>query len=230
MAKKPVIRYGSSNPYINLYPSDFRDLVKIGASLFIQTTWGEDIKGTIREQGDSYKITLVRGSDVIAEEMEKTEAITVFTGKAFNVRKISPPFDLRNKISFSLNMNRERRMNSLDDLWDLYKEQIVIHDEALINNKVDNDKAYIPIRFDFGKFHVVVISDGFGQFNLSEGYYCMEGFPTTDEAIEILSNIPAKYVDMRRIDWMKAVIKKFADDAEEGRAQRERERERREER
>lgn len=224
MAKKIVIRFSSSLPYLNIYPSDLEDIINMDGEMYIQTTWGADIRGQVTATEDGYKIFLARGEDTIEETIKKTDAVTIFTGKAFNIKLLNPPFDLRNKIPFALGINREKRMNSLDELYSLYKEQTIVHDKALLGNLVNNDRAYIPVRFDFGIMHIVVICDGYGQYNLADGFYYMDGFPSTEDAIAILDNVPAKYVDIRRINWMKTLIRLAAEDSENRKSGRQPER------
>lgn len=216
MAKKQVVQYSSRFSFVNLYPMDLEQIIKMNADLLIKSTWGADIRGAVTEEFDEknhdvvvgYKVFLSRGEDTITEVIPKTDAITIFCGKFLSLRKYNPPKDIRNKVPFAISMNRDKRAKTMDDLMQIYKDQMLIHDSVVVNNISTSDSAYKPVRYDFGKFHIVAISDSYGQYDISDGYYFMEGFPTSEEAIKILNMIPKEYTDIRRIEWVKSLIEK----------------------
>lgn len=219
MAKKKIIHFGNLGQFVDVYPSDLERLTKLKADMFIQTSWSANIRGSVTpfykddpNQITGYTIFLGRGADTITKEIGPNDAITIFTGKKFNVKDIKLPMHLRDKIPFALSMNRDRCVQNLDELNKLYQEQTLIHDEAVLNHISDSDRAYIPIRFDFGVFHMVTMADSYGQYHIENGFYCFDKFPTVEETLEVLDNVPSEHIDIRRVEWVKNAIKSMKHD------------------
>lgn len=214
MAKKKMIHFSNSNQYVNIYPSDIQSALKMNSDMCIQTPWSKNIRGTVTpiyegadiEKLKGYKLFFMRGDDTIDIEIKPNEAFTVFTGKSFNIRMIRIPRFLRDRVPFALSMNKAKKIGSLEALEKIYKDQMLFHDEAILNNITDNDRGYIPMKFDFGNFHAVVISDSFGQYHIEDGFHYFEGFPTTEEVMDILNMIPKSMTDIRRVEWVKSSI------------------------
>ena len=211
MANKKMVHMSSSTQSVNIYPSDIENSLKMDVDFCIQTPWSKNIRGIITKRYNGktfsgYTITLRRGDEVVHTDIGPLDAISVFTGKVLNIRTMKLPAFLRDRVPFALSMNKAKRMSNLDALDKLYKDQMLFHDNAILNNIGNGDDAYIPVRFDFDKFHIVVVSDSYGQYNIEDGFFFFEGFPTIDEAMQILCSIPKNLVDIRRVEWIKSTI------------------------
>ena len=214
MAKKKIIHFGNLGQFVDIYPSDLERLCKLKADMFIQTSWSANIRGAVTpyykddpNKIEGYTIFLSRGEDSITTDVGANEAITIFTGKKFNVKGIIPPMKLRDKIPFALSMNRERGVKNLDELNLIYQDQTLIHDEAVLKKISESDRAYIPVRFDFGMFHMVTMADSYGQYHIEDGFFCFDKYPTVEETLEVLDNVPTEHIDIRRVEWVKSLIR-----------------------
>lgn len=179
---------------MDLFPQELQTLAKVtdDGKVALVSTWHDTYGILVADCNDNLKITIDRMVDEQSEQeltlvatVNKRDAIHVlFKKKAIIIDRIELPFYLNAKVAWALGAKRYQRAKSMEELDKYFTVHDDEHEEYLATGKIQPGPCYAAMRYNYGRCHAVIITDGYGE--PYDGKYFIDGFLTRDEAVEIL--------------------------------------------
>lgn len=203
-----MLDFASSYPYVNLYPADLEAIALTDGQFRVQTSWGTPVTGTVKKEDDRYIITAeCNGKGEVADApIDGSSAISVSVGTQFSIRAIAPPVMLREKIPYALGINRDRRMKTMEALM---RKQQEINDGffKVMQAKNPDPVYYNSFHYKNGRFNAILMADSTGRICTDSAYWFVDGYPTKQEAEDIILDLIDHCPNSRHAMWVYNMIK-----------------------